>query len=135
MATIPASLQILGEVHSEEDLVIEGKVQGNIHMAAGTLTIGERARIDGDIRALRIHVHGIVCGAISASQRIDIGASASVTGNLSADHVVIVEGGLVNGHIDMNRRTIAARVARHQATAPGGDAHAKGAAVRDSGGP
>jgi cytoskeletal protein CcmA (bactofilin family) len=123
MATLPASLQVVGEVHSEEDLVIEGRVQGNIHMAAGTLTIGEQARIDGDIRAIRIHVHGTVCGAISASERIEIAASASVTGSLSADHVVIIEGGLVNGHIDMNRRTIAARVARHQATGPG-HAHA-----------
>ena len=123
MATIPASLQIVGDVHSEEDLVIEGEVRGNIHLPVATLTIGAQARIDGDIRAKRIHIHGTVCGAISASERIDVAASASVTGNLSADYVVIVEGGLVSGHIDMNRRTIAARVARHQATGAG-HAHA-----------
>ena len=80
------------------------------------MTIGKEARIDGDIRAKRIDVYGTVCGAIAASERIEIAASASVTGSLSADYVVVDEGALVNGHIDMNRRTIAARVARHQGT-------------------
>ena len=116
MATIPASLQIVGQVHSDEDLVIEGSVRGDIHLGTGTLTIGERARIDGDIRAPRIHVRGAVSGAVSASERIEIAASGSVKGNLSADHVIVIEGAVVNGHVDMNRRTIAARVARQRPT-------------------
>ncbi len=116
MATIPASLHIVGEVHSEEDLRIDGEVRGNIHMPDATLTVGQHSRIDGDIRAKRIHVQGTVGGAIAASERIELAASASVTGNLSADHVVVAEGAFVSGHVDMNRRTIAARVARHQAT-------------------
>ncbi len=116
MATIPALLQIVGELRSEEDLLIEGVVRGDIHAPVATLTIGTQARLEADIRAKRIHNHGTVCGAISASERIEIAASASVTGHLSADQVVIHEGASVNGHIDMNRRTIAARVARHQAT-------------------
>lgn len=115
MATIPAPFQIVGEIHSAEDLLIEGDVRGNIDVPVATLTIGQHARIDGDIRAKQIDIHGTVRGAISASERIEIAASASVTGSLSADYVVIHEGALVNGHIDMNRRTIAARVARHQA--------------------
>lgn len=115
MATIPALLQIVGELHSDEDLSIEGVVRGEIHAPVATLTIGTQARIDADIRAKRIHIHGTVCGAVSASERIEIAASASVSGSLSADQVVIHEGASVNGHIDMNRRTIAARVARHQA--------------------
>lgn len=115
MATIPASLHIVGEVHSEEDLTVEGTVRGDINMSDATLTIGAQARIDGDIRAKRLHIDGAVSGAVSASERIQLSASASVTGSLSADHVVIAEGAFVSGHIDMNRRTIAARVARHQA--------------------
>lgn len=84
-------------------------------MSDAALTIGARARIDGDVRAKRLQIHGAVCGAVSASERIELSASASVTGSLSADHVVIAEGAFVSGHVDMNRRTIAARVARHQA--------------------
>lgn len=116
MSTIPASIHIVGEVHTEDDLLIDGHVRGNIHASAATLTIGKQARIDGDIRARRVRVHGTTYGAISASERIEITPTGSVTGNLSADYVVIDDGATVNGHIDMNRRTIAARVARHQAT-------------------
>ncbi len=116
MVTIPALLQIVGELHSEEDLSIEGAIRGNITAPVATLTIGPQARIEADIHAKRIHIHGTVTGAISASERIEIAATASVTGSVSADHVVIHDGASVNGHIDMNRRTIAARVARHQAT-------------------
>lgn len=116
MVNIPVLLRIVGELTSDEDISIEGEVRGNIHAPVATLTIGAPARIDADIHAKRIHVHGIVRGAISASERIEVAATASVTGSLSADYVVIHEGASVNGHIDMNRRTIAARVARHQAT-------------------
>lgn len=116
MVNIPALLQIVGELTSEEDLLIEGEVRGTIHAPAATLTISTQARIDADIHAKRVHIYGIVTGAISASERIEVAATASVTGSVSADHVVIHDGASVNGHIDMNRRTIAARVARHQAT-------------------
>ena len=115
MLNIPALLRIVGELTSEEDLSIDGEVRGHVN-AAATLTIGTHAQIDADLHAKRIHVHGTVRGAISASERIEIAPTASVTGSLSADRVVIHEGASVNGHIDMNRRTIAARVARHQAT-------------------
>ena len=94
--------------------MIHGEVRGTIDAPGATLTIGPAARIDGDIRAQQIHVQGAVRGAVAATERIDVAASASVTGSLSADHVVILEGAVVNGHIDMNRRTIAARVARHR---------------------
>ena len=116
MTNIPAPLRIVGELTSNEDLSIDGEVRGNIHAPVASLTIGAPARIEADIHAKRIHIHGSVRGAITATERIEIAATASVTGSLSADHVVVHEGATVQGHIDMNRRTIAARVARHQAT-------------------
>src|SRR5438477_988388 len=115
MASIPARLQIVGELRSVDDLLIEGEVKGNIHVPSATVTIAEHARVDADIRAKQIEIHGTVRGSLSATERIDIGESASVTGHVSANHVVISEGAVVNAHIDMNRRTIASRVASHHA--------------------
>jgi cytoskeletal protein CcmA (bactofilin family) len=109
-------LRIVGELRSTDDLLIEGEVRGTVHVPTATVTVGKDARVDADIRAQRIEIHGQVRGAISATERIEIAASGSVTGSLSADYVVIVEGAVVNGHVDMNRRTIASRVARHHAT-------------------
>ena len=115
MTTIGPSLHILGEVHSDEDLVIEGRVEGSIQIRDATLTIGSQARIEADIRGKRITIRGVVGGTISASDRIELDASAAVTGDLSANQVVVVEGAYFNGRIDMNQRTIAATVARHKA--------------------
>lgn len=115
MTTIPALVHIAGELRSAEDVVIEGGIRGAIHVPDATVIVAAQARIDADIRAKRVHIQGTVCGAVSASERIEIAATASVSGSLSADHVVIHEGASVNGHVDMNRRTIASRVARHQA--------------------
>jgi cytoskeletal protein CcmA (bactofilin family) len=113
MVTIPAPLHIIGELHSDEDLLIEGRVEGHIHVPNAIVTIADQAHIEADIRGKRVHIHGTVRGTISASEHVEMAVSASVTGNVTANHVVILEGAGFNGHIDMNQRTIAARVARH----------------------
>lgn len=118
MATISTELIITGEVFSSGDLLIEGTIRGDILAPNAIVTIAKEAVVEADIRGNVVRIYGAVRGSISASERIDIGSSASVTGNVSADHVVISDGAVVNGHIDMNRRTIASRVLRHQTTAP-----------------
>ena len=117
MATIPTDLEITGEVFSSGDLLIEGTIRGDVLAPKAMVTIAKEAVVDADIRGKVVRIYGAVRGSISASERIDIGSSASVSGNVSADHVVISDGAVVNGHIDMNRRTIASRVLRHQTTA------------------
>lgn len=117
MATISTDLKIDGEVFSSDDLLIEGTMRGNVLVPNAIVTVAKEAVVDADIRGKAVRIYGAVRGTISASERIDILSSASVTGNVSADHVVISDGAVVNGHIDMNRRTIASRVLRHQTTA------------------
>ena len=115
MATIPASVHIVGDARTDENLAIAGIVRGNIHVRNADVTVAEQATITGDIRAARIRIRGGVAGTVSASERIELAASASVSGHISADHVVVLEGAQVNAPVDMNRRTLAAMVARHKA--------------------
>ena len=117
MVTIPAPLHIIGELYSDEDLLIEGRVEGNIHVPNAIVTIADQAHIEADIRGKRVHIRGTVRGTISASEHVEMAVSASVTGNVTANHVVILEGAGFNGRIDMNQRTIAAGVPRHPAKA------------------
>jgi len=115
VSILPASTRITGDIRTAEHLSVAAKVQGNIHVADADLTIAESGHVIGDIRARRILIRGIVTGAVSALERIEVAASASVSGHISADHVIVIDGATVNAKIDMNRRTIAAMVARHQA--------------------
>ena len=115
MNTIGRHIAINGEVSSEDDLTIEGSVQGYVSVRDATLTIEAPARLEADVRAARVLVRGEVRGAIAASERIELSASSSVDGSLSAGRIVVADGARFNGTIDMDRRTIAVRVAEYRA--------------------
>jgi cytoskeletal protein CcmA (bactofilin family) len=110
------SISIVGELTSDENLRIDGKVRGQIHLReTAELTVGQSAVVEADLRGSKILVLGTVNGNIAATDRIELGATARVTGSLTANHVVLVDGATFNGRIDMDRRTIAAKVAQYKA--------------------
>ena len=115
MTHIGPGIVINGELSSEESLRVDGRVKGQILLRDAELTVGQSAQVEADIRSLRVLVLGTVRGNIAASERIELGASANVSGNLSANKVVIVEGAQFNGSVDMDKRTIAAKVAAYKA--------------------
>lgn len=115
MTTIGPSIAIQGELSSTESLRVDGHVRGHIVLREAELTIGQSARVDADVRGVRVLILGTVNGNVSASERIELGASANVTGGLTANRVVIVEGARFSGRIDMDRRTIAAKIAQYRA--------------------
>ena len=103
MTSIGPSVHIVGEVRSDDDLLIEGRIEGRIYVGQAALTIGPHSRIDADIGGKIVTIRGDVRGTIAAVERISIAASASVTGTLTANHVIIADGAQVTGRIDMNR--------------------------------
>jgi cytoskeletal protein CcmA (bactofilin family) len=115
MTTIGHSITIKGEVSSDEALRVDGNVRGQILMRDAELTIGPSARVDADLRATRVLVLGTVRGNIAASTRVELGVSSNVTGDITADTVVLADGARFQGRVDMDRRTIAARVAQYRA--------------------
>jgi len=116
MTSIGPSLVISGEIESDEDLVIEGHVLGQVRMRDASLTIAEAGRVDADVRGSRVLVRGRLTGSVTASERIELAPEASVRGRLSANQVVVADGARFDGGIDMQQRTIAAGMARHRAT-------------------
>lgn len=115
MTTIGHSITIKGEVSSDESLRVDGNIRGQIHMRDAELTIGPSARVEADLRATRVLVLGTVRGNIVASARVELGASSNVTGDITSDTVVLVDGARYHGRVDMDKRTIAARVAQYRA--------------------
>jgi cytoskeletal protein CcmA (bactofilin family) len=115
MTHIGESVVFDGNLSCDEDVTIDGRLVGNIHVRAAALTVGRSGRLESAIRAARVVVHGTVQGTITASDRIELAPSSVVTGDLSATEVVIADGAQFNGRIDMGRRTIAARVAQYKA--------------------
>ena len=116
MTHIGPSIRITGDVSSEEDLTIHGRVKGRVVLRDHTVVVAPEAHVDAEVRGSRVIVLGEVKGAVNAEQRIELGPSSTVTGSLSANQVVLIEGARFNGRIDMGQRTIAAKLASYKAT-------------------
>lgn len=119
MTRIGTTIVITGELTSSEDVTVEGRVDGQVLVRDAAITIGERAKVQADVRGARVVVRGLVKGAISATERIELASTATVDGSLSANRVIVIDGAQFNGRIDMDQRTIAARIAQYKATTTG----------------
>lgn len=118
MTRIGPSLFISGQFQSSEDTIIEGRVDGNVHIKDAPLTITSRGAVKADVRGVRVLVQGQLKGSISATERIELTASAQVEGALSANHVVLADGARFTGAIDMRQRTLASKMAQYRAGLP-----------------
>ena len=115
MTHIGRHITIRGDIIADEPLHIDGNVVGDILLRTGELAIGKAGTVEGSLRAPRVVVQGTVDGAVAAGERIQLDPSAQVTGSLSANAIVIVDGAHFSGTVDMDRRTIAAKVAQYKA--------------------
>ena len=115
MTRIGPSFVISGELLSSEDTIIEGRVDGQVQIKGAPLTISPCGTVRADVRAVRVLVEGRLKGSVSASERIELTASAQVEGALSANQVIISEGARFDGGIDMQHRTIESKMAQYRA--------------------
>src|SRR5271155_4481988 len=94
------SLRFRGELSAQEDLIIQGSVEGSITHTQ-SLTVGTDGSMKGDIRARVIVIDGKVEGDLYATESVNIRATAKVKGNLFAPRVGITEGAFFQGQIEM----------------------------------
>jgi cytoskeletal protein CcmA (bactofilin family) len=94
---------IKGELTGEENVVVEGHVEGSIKIARD-LTVGAGGTVKATVNAQTIVVAGELLGDCHASQRVQIEATGRLTGNIRAPRVVIVEGATFRGNSDMSPR-------------------------------
>jgi cytoskeletal protein CcmA (bactofilin family) len=100
-AIIGPTLKIQGEVSGEEDLLIQGQIDGKISVKGQSVTIGKSGKVQADIHAKIIRVEGRVRGDLFGLQEIVIEASGDVEGNLVAPSVRLENGSRFKGSIDM----------------------------------
>ena len=88
-----------GELSFDEDLIIEGTVEGKIAHQGHHLTIGKNGRVKANIRARLITVYGTVEGDLHGDEGVEISASARVTGNVVGPRVTLEGGATFKGSI------------------------------------
>ncbi len=102
-AVLGRSILIHGRVTGKEDLVIDGRVEGDIELPENRLTVGASGHVQGGIRAREIVVHGTVHGNLEASERVEIKKNARVMGDLKAQRPVIEDEAYFKGNVETIR--------------------------------
>ena len=100
---IGKSIFIRGELTGNEDLTIEGNVDGKIELKDHNLIVGSTGKIQAEIHAKSVNIQGEVTGNVRAEDRIEIATSGTVKGDLVAPRIVIADGARFKGSVDMEK--------------------------------
>ena len=124
VSVLGKTLVFKGELSADEDIILQGRVEGSIHHTQ-SVTIGVDGVVIGDTHARSIVVEGTVEGDLRGVVSVLIASTATVRGNIAAPRVGIMEGANFNGSVDMSSPVAAVRgsegVARTDVAAPSSD--------------
>ncbi len=100
---VSKAISIKGEITGREDLFVDGEVHGSIHITEGSVTVGPNGRVTADIEAREIFVRGKVKGSLRGRERVQIGRTGEVSGDISARRLGVEEGAILSGKVDIAR--------------------------------
>ena len=105
-AVIGPSIHIDGDLRGEEDLLIEGEVNGTVQLRSNSLTIGAQGKVRADVYAHSIYVEGVMEGDLYGTERVHIRKSAQVRGNVTSPRVSLEDGAKFKGSIEMDPQAV-----------------------------
>jgi cytoskeletal protein CcmA (bactofilin family) len=98
---IGKGIEIKGTLSGAGDLVVEGRVEGQISLK-NTLTIEDSGEVQADVEVESIVVNGKMSGNIEATDKVQVSSSARMVGDIKAPRVVIEDGARFKGSIEMD---------------------------------
>jgi cytoskeletal protein CcmA (bactofilin family) len=99
---IGSGIRVKGAITADEDLYIDGDVQGSLSVGGHRITVGEMAYINAETVAREVVVYGAVQSDLRACDRIEIKKHASVAGDLATAKLVIEDGAHFKGGITVD---------------------------------
>lgn len=128
-STIGRTVTIEGTLTAQEDILLEGRFNGEVVLMENALVVGQSGDIRADIKAKNVTIHGKANGDIKASDQVEISASGSMRGDILSPRVILHDGAKFKGRIDMEPEGIdkaAKRVSNAKGPAKSTDATASG---------
>jgi len=105
-ATVGKTLQFDGNIKGDEDLIIEGTVEGTIILVNAVVTVAKSGLVRGDIVAKTILVEGEVRGEMRGNEVVEIAPSGVVHGDIRAPRVMLQDGCQFKGLVDMDHKEV-----------------------------
>ena len=103
LACLGSTIVVKGEISSDEDLQIDGKVEGPISIHGHRLTVGRSAILNSEITAREVIVYGNASGNLRARDRVEIKRDGQVIGDITTARISIEDGAYFKGHIEIER--------------------------------
>lgn len=122
VSVIGPTLVFKGELSADEDLVIQGTIEGTIAHHKKNLTVGKEGRVKADINAASVTIEGHVEGDIHGDDFVELAKSAVVTGNIFCGRIKMADGATFNGNIEMASRPASQQAKLSVAEDPGKEA-------------
>ena len=104
VSVIGPTLIFKGELSANEDLIIEGRIEGTIAHQDKNLTVGKNGRVKADIHAQIVEIQGEVDGDIRGDKLVKLTSSAVVKGNIQCGRICMEDGANFSGTIQMERK-------------------------------
>ena len=102
-ALIGKSLILAGKISGREDLIVDGRIEGDVDLPENKLTVGAGGHVQGGIRAREVVVYGTVHGNMEAAEKVEIKRNARVLGDMRTARPVIEEEAYFKGNIETVR--------------------------------
>jgi len=99
---IGPSLKIKGQITGDEDVQVDGRVQGAVSLQGHELTVGRGAELNSEIDAGAVVVYGKIVGNVQARNRVDIKTDGSVIGDIATARISIEDGAHFKGRIEID---------------------------------
>ena len=99
-ATIGPGVTVKGEISGEEDILIEGSVEGLVSLKQNCVTIAKGGKVKANVHGLVVLVEGEITGDIFATERVTVKVSGRVHGNITSPRVAIDEGSRIRGSLN-----------------------------------
>jgi cytoskeletal protein CcmA (bactofilin family) len=103
-AILGKNVIVKGEIRSQEDLTIEGEVEGTIDMIEHRLTIAANGKVRANVKVRELEVLGSIHGKIEAVDRVYIRKGAQLVGDIRSAGIIIEDGGYIKGSIELSRQ-------------------------------
>ena len=103
LSCLGASIEVKGKISGDEDLQIDGKVEGAVALNGQRLTVGRTGQLHSEIFARDVVVYGNVTGNIHANDRVEIKKDGSVTGDITTARISVEDGAYFKGRIEIER--------------------------------
>jgi cytoskeletal protein CcmA (bactofilin family) len=100
-AVIGKGMIIKGSIHSRQDIILNGSVEGDLDVENYKLTIGPEAKVSANAKAREVDIQGSIDGDVQSTDKISIRTGGRLVGNIRTAGIVIEEGAFFKGTVDI----------------------------------